>query len=91
MDKFRVIIPQNHCDEDCDCCCWKDYEDTDESYSPDIEDYDTDEDIYEHTELTAEEKLELLEELASLEEREVTSSLPDIEEEACSIFFKVAK
>ncbi len=91
MDKFKAIGSKKDCDEDCDCCCWKDYEDVDESYSPDTEDYDTEEDIYEHTELTAEEKLELLDELASLEEREVTSELSAIEEEVCSIFFKVAK
>ena len=91
MDKFKAIDSKKDCgDDECDCCRWKDYEDI-EDYSPDTEDYDTEDDIYEHTPLTGAEKIQLLKELSSLEEREVTSSLPDMGEEVSSIFFKVSK
>lgn len=74
MDKFKTIDSQKDCgDDECDCCRWKDYEDIEDYYSPDTDDYDTDEDIYEHTPLTGAEKIQLLKELSSLEEREESS------------------
>lgn len=88
MDKFKVLIPENCCEEDCDCGCWFDYESQDENYSPSEEDYDVADDIYEFTELTEEEKLELLEELSSLEERDVKIVLPDILEDEALFFSK---